>query len=340
MNLNIISMDLTFEQILEHIPLRISITDYCNLNCFFCSNEGMDLGRKNKTHINGERFEKLVTILAKKGLKKISITGGDPTLYPDISKIFSTIQKYDFKESFFHTNGIGLNKKMIDELLMTFTKIAVSIHAVNFDIWEKICLGNHEQFDKLFDNLNYLSIKSKEKNVLVEVKYVPVAGFNSEKKELKDFLDYCSEKKFKFKFLNFEPITKEQIKFAIKISDFNNILSSLGCIERKKASGFRGQTSYIPFKIFEYKNTWGVSIEIGCGDEDVCRGCFKSNEIFVTPNLSLKPCHASKFEIDLCEALDNNDFVKLQDDIIKSRIFLLETPGKGIKNWGNYYDGE
>ena len=35
------------QEALANYPIRIALTDYCNLDCVFCSNEGMGLTNKN-----------------------------------------------------------------------------------------------------------------------------------------------------------------------------------------------------------------------------------------------------------------------------------------------------
>jgi cyclic pyranopterin phosphate synthase len=148
--------------ILEKYPLRVSLTDFCNLNCFFCSNEGMDDTQKNTKNVNLEEFKYLIDSLHKSGLKNLSITGGEPTLHPNIKSIIQFLDNYKFDNLFFHTNGINLDKEMVDLLVKNFNKIAVSVHSVDFESWHRLTGGTQNQFSKLFDNLKYLSELKKK----------------------------------------------------------------------------------------------------------------------------------------------------------------------------------
>ncbi len=318
---------------LHNFPLRLSITDYCNLACFFCSNEGMDLRQRNKNYVDIFLLKRFIKILANRGLKKISITGGEPSLHPKILDIVNFLNQFNFRDLFFHTNGINLNEVLMGELLKKFTKIAVSIHSMNFDTWTKITGGRREHFDKLLSNLSLLSESSKGLDIIIELKFVPIRGYNDSNKEFLDFLKYCSDKKFKFKFLNFEPILAEHIKKVIPFNEIKRKLIRLGCFQSSKKGSFRGQNNYLPIEIFHYKNTRGVAIEIGCGDSKVCNSCYLSNEIFVTPDFKIKPCHIDNFSLDLLKYIKNKDVEKILYYILESRKFLSTAPGANIKVW-------
>lgn len=331
---------INLKKILNNFPLRIAVTDYCNLKCFFCSNEGMDLSKKNINHADIGQLKNLIEILSKKGLKNISITGGDPTVYPHIKSLLFFLKRFDNINIFFHTNAINLNRNLIKLLSETCNKIAISVHSVNIQTWQKITRGSNDQFKKLLSNLTLLS--ESKKKPLIELKFVPIKGYNYSSKEIKDFLDICNKLKFKFKFLNFEPIFPWHIQLAIPIKEVTKKLINLGCKPVANDKDFRGQLSYLPIKNFNYKNTFGVVIEIGCGQSTVCRDCYQSNEIFITPEVCIKPCHIDAFEINLSKFIKDKNIPKIYRSIVDSRIFLSKSPGAGLKVWqqnkGYVYD--
>lgn len=323
------------EDALKNFPLRIALTDYCNLKCFFCSNEGMDFDCKNKNHIDLNLLKKLLKYLRKEGLNNLSITGGEPSLFPKINELLLYIKNLNFPQVFFHTNGTALSKKIIDNYLVSFTKIAVSIHTVNFKTWKKLTYGSKMQFDNLIKNLDYLSKYTKNNQVVVEIKVVPIKGINNNYKNIKDILDFCADHNFKFKFLNFEPITNEQQSYQLPLNYLTKIIEKCGAKLLPKDNNFRGQKSYLPINWYAYKNIKGAAIEIGCGEPNVCKTCYKSNEIFISPNLELKPCHASNFNIPLKFIITNNDKKSILKAILESRKFLKTKPGLNITHWLN-----
>ncbi len=323
--------EISIEYCLRNFPVRIAITDYCNLNCFFCSNEGMDFSKRNRKHADFSQLKYLVKALSEKELRTLSFTGGDPTLYSSLTELLDFLKKYNFENVFFHTNGINLNPKLIRKLDKTCTKIAVSLHSTNRKRWKKITKGTESQFKRLFQNVKFLSNLSSD--TLIEIKYIPIKGKNDNEKEIKDFLELANNFGYKFKFLNFEPIIKKHLNFVISLKKIKEKLIHLGCEVLPKSDFFRGQKKYLPIQPLRYKKAKGVLIEIGCGSNIACKNCYKSNEIFITPDLEIKPCHVDSYVIPLNTLIEKKDKQKMYEEIEDSREFLATAPGEQKKFW-------
>lgn len=71
--------------------LRLSITDRCNLRCFYCMpREGIRYLPK-KELLSFEEIERLVTLLALLGISKVRLTGGEPFVRTDLMKLIRKI---------------------------------------------------------------------------------------------------------------------------------------------------------------------------------------------------------------------------------------------------------
>ena len=66
--------------------LRVSITQRCNFDCFFCHQEG-ESGPDGEA--TPEEIEAIVSIAAELGIGKVKITGGEPLLREDIFEVAS-----------------------------------------------------------------------------------------------------------------------------------------------------------------------------------------------------------------------------------------------------------
>ena len=64
--------------------LRISITQRCNFNCFFCHQEGEN---RSGEELSIDEIETLVKVGTELGIRKVKITGGEPLLREDIVEI-------------------------------------------------------------------------------------------------------------------------------------------------------------------------------------------------------------------------------------------------------------
>ncbi|MFP4078864.1 MAG: radical SAM protein, partial [Candidatus Izemoplasmataceae bacterium] len=86
--------------------LRISVTDRCNLRCFYCMPEE---GVTKKAHADILRDEEIVAAAkaaVKLGLRKIRITGGEPLVRKGIYELIKKIHAIDaIREITLTTNG-------------------------------------------------------------------------------------------------------------------------------------------------------------------------------------------------------------------------------------------
>jgi cyclic pyranopterin phosphate synthase len=71
--------------------LRISVTKRCNLNCFYCHREGQ---KEGEVEMTPEEIERIVKIASLLGIKKVKLTGGEPTIRDDIVEIVKRIRPY------------------------------------------------------------------------------------------------------------------------------------------------------------------------------------------------------------------------------------------------------
>jgi cyclic pyranopterin phosphate synthase len=90
--------------------LRISLTDHCNLRCVYCMPEDMSF-RPNAGMMQDEEILLLTRLFADLGFDKIRLTGGEPTVRPDIVKIVEGIAAIPgIKSLSMTTNGVLLSK--------------------------------------------------------------------------------------------------------------------------------------------------------------------------------------------------------------------------------------
>ena len=96
--------------------LRISVTDRCNFRCVYCMPErGLEWIPRDDI-LSAAEIESVVAQLAPLGLKRIRITGGEPTLRPDLCDIIARLHAVAGVEDIaLSTNGVRL-ERMADAL--------------------------------------------------------------------------------------------------------------------------------------------------------------------------------------------------------------------------------
>jgi cyclic pyranopterin phosphate synthase len=87
--------------------LRISLTDKCNMRCVYCMNEDM-VFQPNDELLTTTEILRLVTIFARLGVDKVRLTGGEPTVHPDLLTIVRGIRMAGITRISMTTNGLRL----------------------------------------------------------------------------------------------------------------------------------------------------------------------------------------------------------------------------------------
>jgi len=112
----------------------------CNLSCSFCFNRGIKSGRD----ISIKDSAKIISILAKIGVREIDILGGEPTLHSDLSQIVDLIVENNLKATM---SSNGCNIQLLEKLSETYKK--------------KIQIGISLNYDSLSKELHEYIIKYK-----------------------------------------------------------------------------------------------------------------------------------------------------------------------------------
>jgi len=89
--------------------LRISVTDRCNFRCVYCMPEqGLPWLPKNDI-LTYEEITEIVRQLAPLGLRRLRITGGEPTIRPDLHVLIAQLRAIGAVEDIaLSTNGVKL----------------------------------------------------------------------------------------------------------------------------------------------------------------------------------------------------------------------------------------
>ena len=114
--------------------LRISVTQRCDFNCFFCHREG-----ESNPHgvMTPEEIEAIVSTAAFLGVRKIKLTGGEPLLREDIVEVVRRISPYADEVSM-TTNALHLEEKARELREAGLRRVNVSLHSACPEVFKEI----------------------------------------------------------------------------------------------------------------------------------------------------------------------------------------------------------
>ncbi|MEW6222788.1 MAG: GTP 3',8-cyclase MoaA [Candidatus Hadarchaeota archaeon] len=85
--------------------LRVSITERCNFNCFYCHKEGCP---PSASEMTPSEIGSIIRVAADFGVEKVKITGGEPLVRGDVVDVVSAVSVPGIKDVSMTTNGAML----------------------------------------------------------------------------------------------------------------------------------------------------------------------------------------------------------------------------------------
>ncbi|KAG8039189.1 hypothetical protein G9C98_003496 [Cotesia typhae] len=278
----------------QHTYLRISLTEKCNLRCLYCMPaEGVKLTKNDKI-LTTDEIMRLARLFVKNGVKKIRLTGGEPTVRRDIVDIVAQLKSIKDLESVgMTTNGLTLTRQLPALQRAGLDALNISLDSLRKDRFEKFT--RRQGFNRVLASID-LAVQLEYNPV--KINCVMMRGFNDD--ELIDFVKLTKDRPIDVRFIEYMPfsgnnwdevkmLSFEEMKSIIKkeFSDFQqletppNSTSKAYCVP-----GFVGQVGFITSMSQHF--------------------CYSCNRLRITADGNIKVClFEGRSEISLRDAMRN-----------------------------------
>jgi len=111
--------------------LRISITDRCNFRCVYCMEPDVRFAPRNSM-LTTDEFIRVAAIAVSLGVRKVRLTGGEPTLHPGLTKIIAGIRDATSVEIAMITNASLLTSAALLEWKAAgLARVTISIDSLD-----------------------------------------------------------------------------------------------------------------------------------------------------------------------------------------------------------------
>ena len=297
--------------------IRMSITDVCNFKCGYCLPNGYQVDKSdNSKFLHLDEIKRLAKCLAKLGVNKIRITGGEPTVRKDFFDIIKVL-KFDsgIKNVVITTNGYHLDKKaklLVDSGL---TGINISIDSLNQETFKKITGHNRlPEILKGIENLQNIGFKN------IKINAVLLNGINSSRKDFDDWSKFIKKNKVDFRYIELMR-TGDNLeyfrKYHVSSNIFKEFLDENKWIYQTFGKDAGPSINYINPR---FKGKFGI---IAPYSKDFCKTC---NRLRITSRGDLRLCLFGNTGINLRHLLQKDDQLnELKDLILKQMQFKKES---------------
>ena len=175
--------------------LRISLTDKCNLDCFYCHKEG---GESGGEEMRTEHVFNILDEAKNAGITTIKFTGGEPLLRADLFDIIKHAKSLGFEDVGLTTNGT-----LLENYAKGLKEAGLERINIGCDSLTGILPKNMLRLKKGID----AAIKA---GLDVKLNMVVLSGINDH--NIQDLLDFCREKKINLQLIELIEVEPDAYK--------------------------------------------------------------------------------------------------------------------------------
>lgn len=281
----------------QHTYLRISLTERCNLRCVYCMPEqGVPL-QPLRALLTTPEIVLLASTFVSQGVSKIRLTGGEPTVRPDILPLMQqlgALRPHGLRELCITTNGVALHRKLDAMVDAGLTGVNLSLDTL--DPWQFQIMTRRRGFDAVQKSIARIhDLNRAGAGLKFKINCVVMRGVND--REVMDFVEMTRDKDVEVRFIEYMPfdgnkwskgkmfsyaemlhLIRERYPLLQKVQDHHNDTSKTWHIP-----GFAGRIGFVTSMTHNF--------------------CGTCNRLRITSDGNLKVCLFGNAEVSLRDIL-------------------------------------
>jgi len=276
-----------------HNYLRISLTDNCNLRCFYCMPQEDYAFTPASRLMQADEVETLAKIFVENGVNKIRLTGGEPLVRKDAGDIIRSLSKLPVKLTM-TTNGTRIHEFTGQLKEAGIHSLNVSLDTLHRDMYQK--MTRRDLFDRVMRNIRMLL----DGGFHVKLNVVVTKGLNDH--EINDFIAWTKDEPLHVRFIEFMPFSGNRWS-SDKVFTWQEILHRAAEVYDMVPLSRDNHDTAKKYQVPGHAGTFAV---ISTMSEPFCSDC---NRIRLTADGKMKNCLFSTSETDLLSALRRGEDV-------------------------------
>ena len=204
-----------------HNNLRISVTDRCNIRCFYCM-PAEDVQFMDKAELlTFEEIERFVRVAVPLGIDKLRLTGGEPLVRRELHKLVEKLAAIPgIKDVGLTTNGIFLAEQAADLYAAGLRRINVSLDALTPEKFKQFT--RRDGFEKVIEG-----IKAAQRVGFDPVKINAVSVRGMTEDEVVPFGHFARETGVEVRFIEYMPLDADNAWERGKVLFAHEIIEKL-----------------------------------------------------------------------------------------------------------------
>ena len=273
--------------------LRISVTDRCNFRCLYCMPvEGLPWLPKAEI-LSYEEISAIVGQLAPLGLRRVRITGGEPTIRPDLETLVRLLRSIpEIEDIALSTNGARL-----PELASTLRGAGLDRVNMSADRLRPDRIAAIARRNLAFDPVIAADAAQRAGLSPIKINVVVMRGINDD--EIEDFARLTLEHPWHVRFIELMPVGEMSSLTWEHVVPSDEVLTRVAALGALASDGGppRGNG---PAKYYRLEGAQGTVGVITPMTHTYCASC---NRVRLTADGRLRTCLFGDHEVMLRDAL-------------------------------------
>ncbi len=276
-----------------HDSLRISVTDRCNIRCFYCMPEEGVRFMPKRDILSYEEIERFVRAAVPLGVTKLRITGGEPLVRRDVPRLIGKLAAVPgVRDIALTTNAVLLEKHAQDLYDAGLRRLNIHLDTLDRERFQQIT--RRDDLPKVLAGID-AAVKAGFKAIKLNI--VAVKGLVEP--DIVPMARYCRERGFEPRFIEFMPLDSQAIWGRGRVLTADEMIAMIsrevGPVEAVPDSDPRA-----PATEYRYADGGGRLGFIASVSKPFCLNC---NRIRLTSDGKLRYCLFAIDETDVKELL-------------------------------------
>ena len=179
--------------------LRLSVTDKCNLRCFYCLPEGFKGFEEPQHWLRFDEVERVIGAFAELGVSRVRLTGGEPLVRRELPQLAANLAALPGLDDLsLSTNATLLSRHAVALREAGVSRINVSLDTLRPGRFTKITGG------KLQPVLDGLMSAKAAGFAPIKINMLALKDLNED--EFEDMVEFCLEHDFTLRFIETMPM--------------------------------------------------------------------------------------------------------------------------------------
>ncbi len=179
--------------------VRLSVTDKCNLRCFYCMPKGFKDFEQAEHWLTFDEIERIIKAFTELGVARIRLTGGEPLVRKNIAQLSQRLTSLPGLDDLsLSTNATLLDTQAHALKQAGISRINVSLDSLQADRFKQITGG---ELQPVLDGL----MAAKQAGFSpIKINMVAMKGINDD--EFEDMVEFCLQHGFTLRFIETMPM--------------------------------------------------------------------------------------------------------------------------------------